>query len=368
MFTITPVLISSKVNSRGLSPIKLLITIGRKQTLQSIGIRINSDHWKDGQVVAKAPNAKLINAAIRQRANELEAQLLEAELKHPLTIRRVSEIIRGKQESTTVKQYIESVIVTLKGKYSHSRLQSYQHEINRLDNFSPSVAFSDIDAGFLRRYEAHLRSLQLSPNTIHKIWKILRRFFNLARQEGLTDHYPFAGYDNPKYSQVDKEFLYPEEVEQLEAVLKLPLKDYQRVTALYFLLGCYSGLRFSDWQRFNPAFIQGERLVLRTKKNGELVSWIMHPKLKAIVKEVLQCPPIYANATTNEYLKGLAKLSGIKKHLTVHGSRHTFAVGCALRNIPKEDTAELMGITLKTVNYYYRVVSRRLDEQAAKWK
>ena len=64
---------------------------------------------------------------------------------------------------------------------------------------------------------------------------------------------------------------------------------------------------------------------------------------------------------TNENLKGLGKLAGIKKKLTSHVARHSFAVRCAELGISIETTAQLVGVAVKTFLIYYKVTNRKID-------
>lgn len=379
MFTITPILITSKENARGLSPIKLLVTIGKKQSLHATGIRIKSTDWKDGQVIAKAPNAKLINAHIRQRANELEAQLLEAELKEPLTIKRAAAIAKGKQPSTNMALFIEGFMKSLSSKYSEGRMQHYKVERERLILYGgAALSFDDITPSFLRSYEHWLRSEAphqsnkktkgLSGNSVHKSWKILKRIFTVARNEGLAKHNPFAGYDNPKYISPDRSYLTGEEQAALEKALQLPITEGMRKTGYYFLLSCNCGLRDSDFRRFSRDWIRNDKLILRAKKNGELVCLPMHSKLKELIDICLEMGSPPTNIKMNEYIKRLCEMAGINKHITIHSGRHSFAVKCAELGISEEATAEFLGISKQTVKVYYRMTGVALTREAEKLK
>ena len=69
----------------------------------------------------------------------------------------------------------------------------------------------------------------------------------------------------------------------------------------------------------------------------------------------------------NETLKILAKMVGIKKNVTTHVARHSFAVRCAELGISIETTAELMGVTVKTCQIYYRITGRKIDMEVERW-
>jgi integrase len=140
------------------------------------------------------------------------------------------------------------------------------------------------------------------------------------------------------------------------------------VTINYFLLGVYSGLRFSDWQRFSyDGFIQGDRIILGAKKNGEIIGMKMHDKLKAVVERLRTMPAIYSEPKTNEYLKGIATLAGINKNITCHVSRHTYCTHCLRLGIQDDVIAQTMGITLKTLQIYKHLLDSEVDSEIGKW-
>jgi integrase len=70
----------------------------------------------------------------------------------------------------------------------------------------------------------------------------------------------------------------------------------------------------------------------------------------------------------DEKLKIIAKTIGIKKKVTTHTGRHTFAITiCANRGIRCETASELMSITVKTcVENYYKVTGYKINAETAR--
>lgn len=75
----------------------------------------------------------------------------------------------------------------------------------------------------------------------------------------------------------------------------------------------------------------------------------------------------FSGDKTREYLIGIAKIAGIKKHITTHTGRYSFAIRCAEMDIPPIITAELMGISLREVMTYYKLTNRKIDKEFSKW-
>lgn len=74
--------------------------------------------------------------------------------------------------------------------------------------------------------------------------------------------------------------------------------------------------------------------------------------------------PNISNQKLNAYLKEIADLSGIKKNLTFHIARHTFATTITLSNgVPIETVSKLLGHSkIATTQIYAKVIERKVSE------
>ena len=74
--------------------------------------------------------------------------------------------------------------------------------------------------------------------------------------------------------------------------------------------------------------------------------------------------PTISNQKLNSYLKEIADVCSIKKNLTFHVARHTFATTVLLSNgVPIETVSKLLGHTkLSTTQIYARVVESKISE------
>ena len=360
-----------KVNAQGHSPISLCITIDGKRTYSFTGLRVPAKAWdkKKAQVITSYPNSSPINAKIKSLITGMEGELLRSEVqgkKH--SHESIKRKITGR-DTSTVYDYAVDLISHLERKFAPGTIVIYWNELEHFNDFAPGATFESVDPAFLRRYESYLLDLGISGNSIHKNWKIIKRIFNSAINDGVTTNYPFRKYDNPKYRQTDRTYLTKEEVERVELALKGPLPEGVIRTGYYFLLGAFSGLRYSDWKRFNyEGFVRGGRMILRAKKNGEMVSMPIHSRLARVIEILREIGPVDEDQTCNDHLKALAISAGINKKLTTHCARHSFAIRCAELGISIESTAELMGINIRSCQEYYKVTGRKIDAEMAKWE
>lgn len=74
--------------------------------------------------------------------------------------------------------------------------------------------------------------------------------------------------------------------------------------------------------------------------------------------------PVPSNAKLNAYLKEIADICGIKKNLTFHIARHTFATTVTLNNgVPVETVSKMLGHkSIKITQIYAKILDRRVSE------
>jgi site-specific recombinase XerD len=66
----------------------------------------------------------------------------------------------------------------------------------------------------------------------------------------------------------------------------------------------------------------------------------------------------------NSYLKEIAEVCGIKKDLTFHIARHTFATTVTLTNgVPIENVSKILGHkSLRTTQHYAKILDKKVSE------
>ena len=121
----------------------------------------------------------------------------------------------------------------------------------------------------------------------------------------------------------------------------IPRMDLVRNT---FVFACFTGLSYSDLIKLSACHIQkgsdGKDWVIidRSKTNSRCAIPLL-PAAIDILKKYESHPavcssgkllPVYSNQKMNSYLKELADICGIKKNLSMHVARHTFATSVTL--------------------------------------
>jgi hypothetical protein len=78
--------------------------------------------------------------------------------------------------------------------------------------------------------------------------------------------------------------------------------------------------------------------------------------------------PINSNCCSNLYLKELGDLCGIKKKITYHMARHTFATTVTLTNgVPIESVSKMLGHkNIRTTQIYAKVINDKVAEDMSR--
>ncbi len=120
--------------------------------------------------------------------------------------------------------------------------------------------------------------------------------------------------------------------------------------------------------------MDGERWIYtRRKKTDSLTRIPLLPVVQDIMdiyKDHPQCInedyllPVPSNAKLNAYLKEVADICGINKHLTFHIARHTFATTVTLNNgVPIESVSKMLGHkSIKITQIYAKILDRKVSE------
>lgn len=359
-YTCRVTLLENKKDSKGFCPIAIILTINRQRAYFTTPYKVYVNQW-EGKVT-KHQDAQKINAHIQSEISNINRFLIDKGLQGKQVTAAQVKVALTKGVSQSFYDYVED----LKKDKNKTEHVIYDKEMARLKLFAPSLAFNDIDTIFLRKFETAERKRGMANNTINSTFKWFRRVVEYARKDKLIDSNPFDDYTIPPYIPSERIFL---EKSEREAVTKFwrekKINGSHYISLTYFLLGVYSGLRYSDWNQANDRVV-GDVLRLRPLKTKS--KWVIlpiGPTLREIIDVVATLPPPFSADKTRDHLKVIAGRLEMEKNITTHVARHSFAAMCAQNKLPKSVTAELMGISVQTVNIYYHLTGENIREQAA---
>lgn len=242
------------------------------------------------------------------------------------------------------------------------------------------IFLSELSYKFIIDFERFLRHQNgMGNNTVMKHIERLRKMINLAYKMEWIDKDPFIKF-KAKYQKKERTFLTLEELQTIEN------KDFgiprlQLIKDL-FVFSCYTGLSYGDVMSLTnenlcigidrKQWINSQRqktsipvkIPLLSKALEIIAKYQEHPS--TINKKTLF--PIISNQKLNSYLKEIADICSIKKNLTFHIARHTFATTITLSNgVPIETVSKLLGHSkITTTQIYAKVIERKVSEDMQK--
>ena len=145
---------------------------------------------------------------------------------------------------------------------------------------------------------------------------------------------------------------------------------------------CFTGLAYSDLKKLTEDDIvigtNGKKWIKIKRKKTEVLSKIpILPVVQTIIDRYQNHPyciekdvllPVYSNQKMNGYLKEIAELSRIKKNLTTHLARHTFATTVTLNNdVPIESVSKMLGhSSINMTKVYARLLDKKVGDDMEK--
>lgn len=319
-------------------------------------IKIHPKHWNKEKQQARQGlhgyasfNERL--KEIRNDATNLLREYQNSNEGKPPTTEQLKTMLDGIYKPTTEKTiqhtlltYIEEIIKNSKsgirlnpktGKpITPNTIKTYETVKNRLKEYvnktGVKVDFDCINLEFYEDYKEYLiLNLKLAVNTIGKNFAILKVMMNEATERGINTNIAFKSKRFAvNREDVENVYLNEDELLQLEKLDLSKEPKLDRVRDL-FLIGCYTGLRFSDFSILTPEQLKGDFIELKQTKTSQQIVIPIHDKVKEITaKYGGKLPPAISNQKMNEYIKDVAKkVDDLKKivliKLTEEGKKVT---------------------------------------------
>jgi hypothetical protein len=216
--------------------------------------------------------------------------------------------------------YFEYFIKDNSKRKQKNTIKKYKTTLTHLKNFAEikgykDILFKDISLDFYYDFSDYLTlDLRLAGNTVGIYIKILKTVLNDAYEKGIHDN---KTHKNKKFKVFDEptEKIYLTDNE-LTAIYNLDLSNNKRLDKVrdLFIIGCYTALRFSDFNRIKKENIieNGRILKFHTQKTDELVYIPIHYRVVEIMQKYdNSAPPTISNQKMNAYIKEVGKLAGI---------------------------------------------------------
>ncbi|PSL03033.1 MULTISPECIES: site-specific integrase [Cecembia] len=337
----------------GDTPVLLFISYHGHRLKYSTGKSIHPKFWNEdsqlARLVKEFPNAKKFNDRLKFIKGEAEKTLMgmEADLNRiPSTIElktKLDEVLKEIPEAEKedpdrmptfmelfdryIQEAKEGTRLTASGKRFDKRsIQKYNTVYDTLEKFGKSyhLTFDTIDKNFYTKFVTYLnkeisktvngKKVIIKPsytvNTIGKYIQVIKTFLAYATENGYNRNMAFQkfkAHNTPGFSI----YLNEDEINQIMELDLRSTPHLERVRDL-FIVGCWTGLRFSDFTAIRPENIKDEYLEIKTFKTGEKVIIPIHSMVRKIMAKYdgvypNSLPPAISNQKMNAYLKDIAK-------------------------------------------------------------
>jgi integrase len=343
--------------------IQLEVRVDGERRFFSTGVKVCAQHFKNGRVVGR-PDATELNDridAIYRRFTSLINDCIAKNVKISFDFfshdrdnsvsfvdwmeRRISERPIRKD---TVRQHMMVV-------------RFLRQEWTRISSFS-DLTPQNIQS--LDEY-LHRRQIpgagQMALPTIYKYHKVLKLYIHDALTSGIIEHDPYEKIKVRQGASKPRSALTLDELSQFLS-FAAPTAFLQKIKDL-FVVQCFTGLSYADLMEtdFSRAeLVNGEYVLSRETrlKTGTRFILVLLPQVLEVLGRYDFQLPHLAYDVYNRHLKAFAVMAGIKKNVTTHIGRHTFATTVALSNgVPIEVLSKMLGHTnIRTTQIYAKIL------------
>ena len=359
-----------KLNKRGEAPVFMRLTINGERADASIKRFIEPHAWNSakGKANEKSRGGKDLNLYLDaisanilqiQRDFELDKKEVSAQIilnrylgKEQSDRHTLMEVFRAHNEKCRALSGISLAPGTVIRYETTLRLteeflqKSYQKEDCYLD---------EVTNQFIEDFEFFLKTVRrCCHNTTSKYLMNFKKIVRIALAKGWMKKDPFA-HIRFHLDPVEREFL---EKQELKAMLNkaISIPRLAQVRDI-FCFCCLTGLAFTDVQQLKEehlvADIHGKIWIRKARqKTKNMCNIPLLDEAQKIIDRYREHPycqthgvllPVCSNQKMNSYLKELADICGIRKNLSTHCARHTFATLTLASGATIDNVAKMLG-------------------------
>ena len=369
----------------GTNPIIARITVNGKMAQFSSKQFIKPDEWSVelGRAKGRHTQARAINTVLEDIKTSIHNTFNDLTRKEIIvTAEKVKNTFLGiDQEHYLLLELFEECnnifktqVGITKSKPTYQKAEVCRRHLSeylKIKHKRTDIDIREVNHSFIVGFENFLRTnCNCGYNTAGKFMQKFKSVIIVAQKNGQLSSDPFANY-KISFKKVDRGYLTDDE---LKLIIEKDISN-ERLDRIrdIFLFSCYTGLAYIDIKNLKEEnlckgfdgniWIMTKRQKTNVQTHVPLLSiaQIILEKYKGQPNGVLL--PIPSNQKTNAYLKEIADVCGIKKNLTFHLARHTFATTVTLsKGVPIESVSKMLGHTnIKTTQIYARITNEKVS-------
>ena len=230
--------------------------------------------------------------------------------------------------------------------------------------------FSDLSPENLKKFDEYLHDGTREDISVHTYHKHIRKYVRLAYELNYIPVDPYTMVHFPKGKSKERNPLTDEE---LDRVRELPLEGHLDKARDLFIFAAYTGLAYCDVEEFDfhtmaehldgMYYIDGRRIKTETNFFTPILPYAMD-----VLEKYNYSLPKISNQKVNDYLRIVASMANIRKKMTFHIARHSFATQALAHDIPIDKVARMLGHKdIKTTQIYAKVLKESVAKHANSW-
>lgn len=363
----TKFIIRNYLNEDNLSPLYLHITGDSKRERLNLDVLVDPKHWNKKKQRLKTLNAKfkdinlILDNVDSKITNIKTVYRLSEQILTPATLKL--ELINDLPR-VNFCTFFEYSLKEQKSTLKPGTYRRHNSVLNKLKAYNDEIFFNQITLNWFLKYRKHLHSIGNVETTINSNIKSIKKFLAIAVKLGIK--IPCNLNDIVSGSTLgNRTALKPEELKKIFNFYKSEFVNPPHKLVLgYFLFSCMTGLRFSDIMSLTRKDLMDQHIHFVTKKTGKDQMISLNKKAKEIV-ETSQDLFItkYTNEHINRELKVIMGMLGIRKKITFHVARHTFATSFLRMGGRVEKLQMLLGHgDIKQTMIYVHIVAEEANK------
>ncbi|MFR9547029.1 MAG: site-specific integrase [Rikenellaceae bacterium] len=393
-FSVLFVINKTKLLKNGDAPIILRITVGGKRAEVNIRRGTDINQWDSSKEMIKGRDKKALETNEYIRALKLRALTIHRDLELKgkfFTARLIMNMLFNNEDDQ------KTILKIFRNHNDECRrligIDYVKITVTRFDNCckylgwlisdkynKEDMTLNELDGELVRAFETYLKIERgCAQNTVIRYMKCFKKIINLAIANEWMHHNPFNGI-RFQSKEVIKEVLTKDEIERLmQKEFDIDRLNFVRDV---FVFCCFTGLAYIDAYNLRPEHIttdnNGDMWIRKAREKTDNmcnIPLLQIPRMilekykghaKCTKKGVLL--PVMANQNMNNYLKEIAALCGINKHLTTHTARHSYAtVVCLANGVSIENVAKMLGHSdIRMTQHYAKVMDSSIKRDMDK--
>ncbi|MGK4567863.1 tyrosine-type recombinase/integrase [Flavobacterium sp. 3HN19-14] len=336
--------------------IPLLIDV-RKKDFDKIGERVQKSnlYYQDYNLLIEKKLAEITRIELNYRLSSV-----------PITLDSLSKELENPSSRIDFISFWEAELVNQKtlNLISDSTHRQQSSALRKLKKYKKELFFYEITEEFISKMKAHLAKKEGNEETtISSFIKNFKKYLHIANKRGIIT--PIQ-YDDIKHKgfKSQRTFLMPDEIQILYKYWKNDfINATHKAILARFLFSCFTSLRISDNLALSEENFMGDFIAFSSQKTGKFQRIALSNSAKTFMNDGLligKFTPEYINRE----LKFIAKAVGIRKNISFHVSRHTFATNYLISGGRVENLQKILGhYKIEETMIYVHIVESIVDNE-----